>query len=99
MNVVCESKEKTLRVRPGAIAVRLNREQGEWNIWAGSWTGAQFLGRGETEAKAWEDASKNVNRKKKSRTVFCRTCVVPMEISEEATHPGQCPACRKESRK
>jgi hypothetical protein len=91
-----EAKAELLRERPGAIAVRLNKEREEWEIWAGSWTGAQFLGRGASEAEAWENAMKRTKGRKKTRKVYCRACFAPLEIPEDAEHPNQCDNCRRQ---
>ena len=91
-----EAKREVIRLRPGAIAVRLNKEQDEWNVWAGSWTGAQFLGRGTTEEEAWANALMTTKEKRKTRYVCCRSCFVRIEIDEDADHPNVCDGCRRE---
>lgn len=91
-------KIETLKARPAAYAVRLNKTPEEWNVWAGSWVGAQFLGRGTTEQEAWEQAAKTVNGPK-TRTVRCRNCYDQITVTETATHPGFCQACKAVERR
>ena len=86
-------KTVTLAARPGAVAVRLNKEPEEWNVWAGSWIGAQFLGRGATEQEAWEQAAKTATGPK-TRTVRCRNCYDQIAVAETAPHPGFCQSCK-----
>ena len=90
-------KLETLKARPGAVAVRLNKEPETWNVWAGSWSGAQFLGQGATEEEAWKNASRKTGAK--TRTVRCRNCFDVLEIPEAATHPDFCQPCRMAERK
>lgn len=92
MNRNSAEKIETLKARPAAYAVRLNKTQEEWNVWAGSWSGAQFLGRGKTEQEAWEQAAKTANGPK-TKTVRCRNCFDVIEIAESAKHPGFCRPC------
>lgn len=91
-----EAKRELIRLRPGAVAVRLNKEDGEWNVWAGSWTGAQFLGRGTTEEEAWSNALRTTKEKRRTRRVCCRSCFISIEIDEDADHPNVCDGCRRE---
>ena len=93
MKADCPEKLATLAARPGAVAVRLNKEPEEWNVWAGSWCGAQRLGQGATEEEAWKEAAKTALGPK-TRTVRCRSCFDPLEIPESAAHPGFCKTCR-----
>lgn len=86
-------KEVTIAARPEAVAVRLNKEPEEWNVWAASWCGAQWLGQGATEEEAWKEAAKTALGPK-TRTVWCRSCRDPLEIPESAPHPGFCPVCQ-----
>mgnify|MGYP001424757866 CR=1 FL=1 len=91
-----EAKRELICLRPGAIAVRLNKEHDEWNVWAGSWTGAQFLGRGSSEDEAWANALRTAKKNGRTRKVRCRSCFVLIEIEEDADHPNVCDGCRRE---
>lgn len=93
MNQTTPCKQEVIRARPAAYAVRLNKTPEEWNVWAGSWFGAQFLGRGTTEQEAWEQAAKTANGPK-TRTVRCRNCYDQITVSETAPHPGFCQSCK-----
>ncbi len=98
MNAVCEAKEKTLLVRPGAVAVRLNSEREEWNIWSGSWTGAQFLGRGRTEAEAWKAAEERSKRTNPRKTIRCPRCGANVVVDETECRRMFCNACSADER-
>ena len=91
-----EAKRELICLRPGAIAVRLNKEHDEWNVWAGSWTGAQLLGRGSCEDEAWVNALRTAKSKRRLRGVRCRSCFVLIEIEDDARHPGFCDGCGRD---
>ena len=98
MNSVCEAKEKTLRARPGAVAVRLNSEREEWNVWAGSFTGAQFLGRGRTESEAWKAAEETSKRTNPRKTIRCPRCGANVVVDETECRRMFCNACSADER-
>ena len=98
MNRNSPEKIETLKARPAAYAVRLNKTPEEWTVGAGSWRGAQVLGRGTTEQEVWKTAAKTANGPK-TRVVWCLNYFDEFSVAETASHPGFCTPCRDGKKK